>query len=167
MSARAGTSAIDTAAGLRATPVGRRTAWGLAAALAVANAAGYAFDLYARFWWFDRVLHAATIFALTYWSTVFVLRRVLTGVERHRPLLAVTIACVGVAVGAWWEVAEWGFDRVAPGDVIKGKYDTIIDLVVDTLGAALGAWLSLSALRPAGVPNGGVPGGGVPDGDRA
>ena len=113
------------------------------------------FDLYARFWWFDRVLHAATILALTYWSAVFVLRRVLTGVGRHRLLLVAVIACVGVAVGAWWEVAEWGLDRVAPGDVIKGKYDTVINLVMDTLGAALGAWMSLRALRPSGG-NGGV-----------
>ena len=142
--------------GLQATPAGRRIAWGLAAVLTFVNVAGYAFDLYARFWWFDRVLHAATILALTYWSAVFVLRRVLTGVGRQRLLLAAVIACVGVAVGAWWEVAEWGFDRVAPGDVIKGKYDTIIDLVMDTLGAALGAWMSLRALRPARG------GGGVP-----
>ena len=141
--------------GLEATPTGRRIAWGLAAVLTLVNVAGYVFDLYARYWWFDRVLHAATILALTYWSAVFVLRRVLTGVGRHRLLLAVVIACVGVAVGAWWEVAEWGFDRVAPGDVIKGKYDTIIDLVMDTLGAALGAWMSLRALWPARG-NGGV-----------
>lgn len=136
-------------AGLEATPDGRRIAWGLAVVLTLANVAGYAFDLYARFPWFDRVLHAATILALTYWSAVFVLRRVLTGVGGRSLLLAAVIACVGVAVGAWWEVAEWGFDRVAPGDVIKGKYDTIIDLVMDTLGAALGAWMSLRALRPA------------------
>lgn len=135
------------AAGLEATPDGRRIAWSLAAALTLANVAGYAFDLYARFWWFDRVLHAGTILALTYWSAVFVLRRVLTDAGQHRLLLAFVVACVGVAIGAWWEVAEWGFDRVAPGDVIKGKYDTIIDLVMDTLGAALGGWMSLRALR--------------------
>ena len=135
------------AAGLEATPDGRRIAWALAVVLTLANIAGYAFDLYARFWWFDRVLHAATILALTFWSAVFVLRRVMTDAGQHRLLLAFVVACVGVAIGAWWEVAEWGFDRVAPGDVIKGKYDTIIDLVMDTLGAALGAWMSLHALR--------------------
>ena len=140
--------------GSRADPAARRTAWGLAAVLALANAAGYALDLYARFWWFDRVLHAATILALTYWAAVIVLRRVLAGAGRHRLLLAATIACVGVAVGAWWEVAEWAFDQAFPGDVIKGKHDTIVDLVADTLGAALAAWMSLRALRPAGAPGG-------------
>lgn len=134
---------------LEATLTGRRIAWGLAVALALANVAGYAFDLYARFWWFDRVLHAATILALTYWSAVFVLRRVLADPGRHRLLLAATVACVGVAVGAWWEVAEWGFDQLMPGDVIKGKYDTIIDVVMDTIGAGAAGWMSLRALRPA------------------
>ena len=135
--------------GLEATPTGRRIAWGLAIVLTLVNVAGYVFDLYARYWWFDRVLHAVTILALTYWSAVFVLRRVLTGVGGRSLLLAAVIACVGVAVGAWWEVAEWGLNQVVPGDIIKGKYDTIIDLVMDTLGAALGAWMSLRALRPA------------------
>ena len=133
--------------GLEATPAGRRIAWGLAAVLTLANVAGYAFDLYARFWWFDRVLHAATILALTYWSAVFVLRRVLTGVGRRRLLLAAVIACVGVAVGAWWEVAEWGFDQVMPGDIIKGKHDTIIDIVMDTAGALLAGILALWLAR--------------------
>ena len=133
---------------LEPTAWGRALAWTLAAVMLVANLAGYALDLYQRFWWFDRVLHAATILALTFWSAVFVLRRVMTDAGQHRLLLAFVVACVGVAIGAWWEVAEWGFDRVAPGDVIKGKYDTIIDLVMDTLGAALGAWMSLRALRP-------------------
>ena len=61
---------------------------------------------------------------------------------------------MGVAVGAWWEVAEWAFDQAFPGGVIEGKYDAIIDVVMDTLGAALAAWMSLSALRPAGAPDG-------------
>ena len=160
MSARPLPPAAHDAAGLRATPLGRRVAWGLAAALALANVAGYAFDLYARFWWFDRVLHAATVFALTYWAAVFVLRRVLTGIGRHRLLLAATIARVGVAVGAWWGAAEGAFDRVAPGGVIEGKHDTVIDTVMDTLGAAIGAWMSLSAPRPADAAEGDAAEGG-------
>jgi hypothetical protein len=59
-----------------------------------------------------------------------------------------TIASVGLAVGALWEVAEWGFDQVAPGDVIKGKNDTIIDIVMDAIGAALAGLVSLAVLRP-------------------
>jgi hypothetical protein len=148
----------EYAQGSAASPAGRRIAWGLAVAITLANIAGYAFDLYARFWWFDRVLHAATIFTLTYWFAVFVLPRVLSGAGQQGLLLAGVVICAGVAVGAWWEVAEWGFDQVAPGNVIKGKYDTVFDVVMDTVGAALAAWMGLRALQP-GATRG--------DGDRA
>ncbi len=126
---------------MEATPGGRAVAWGLLAALGVVNAAGYLLDLYARFWWFDRILHACTIFAVTLWLALFVCRRVLQGGRGHDALLVLVIASVGLAIGALWEVAEWGFDRIAPGDVIKGKHDTIVGIVMDTFGA-LGAGLA-------------------------
>jgi hypothetical protein len=62
---------------MEATRGGRSIAWALLVALGAANAAGYLLDLYQRFWWFDRILHGCTIFALTLWLAVFVCRRVL------------------------------------------------------------------------------------------
>lgn len=135
--------------GLRPTRAGRVAAWGLAAALTLANVAGYAFDLYQRFWWFDRILHSCTLFAITFWAAVFLCGKVLNGTADHRLIRVLLIAGVGVAVGAWWEVAEWGFDQLMPADVIKGKHDTIVDLVMDTCGAVLAARSSLGVLRPA------------------
>ena len=135
---------------MEATSEGRAVAWFLAIALGAANAAGYALDLYARFWWFDRILHACTILAATLWLALFVCRRVLRGGRGgDGALLVLVIASVGLAIGALWEVAEWGFDRIAPGDVIKGKHDTIIDIVMDTLGALAAGAASLRFLRPA------------------
>lgn len=133
---------------MEATSEGRAAAWFLLGALGIVNAAGYALDLYARFWWFDRILHACTIFAVTFWLALFVCRRVLRGGRGHDALLVAVIASVGLAIGALWEVAEWGFDRIAPGDVIKGKFDTVIDIIMDTLGAVLAGVASLSFLRP-------------------
>lgn len=115
----------------------------------LANVAGYVFDLYQRFWWFDRILHACTLFALTFWAAIFLCAKVLNVTADHRLMRVLLIASVGVAVGAWWEVAEWGFDQVMPADVIKGKYDTVLDLIVDSFGAVVAAWLSLKVLRPA------------------
>lgn len=103
-------------------------------------------DLYQRFWWFDRILHACTIFALTLWLALFVCNQVLR--DGNGVLLVLMIASVGLAIGALWEVAEWGFDQIAPGNVIKGKYDTIIDIVMDTAGAVLAGLASLTFLRP-------------------
>lgn len=125
----------------------RSVAWGLAAALILANIAGYVLDLYQRFWWFDRILHASTLFALTFWAAVFLCGKALNGTG-SRLIRVLLIASLGVAVGAWWEVAEWGFDHIRPANVIKGKYDTVLDLIMDTAGAVLAAWLSLKAMRP-------------------
>lgn len=132
---------------LEPTAWGRALAWALAAVMLVANLAGYALDLYQRFWWFDRVLHGGTILAITFWLGLFFCARRLHP-SYGRDLVAVLLlACVGIALGALWEVAEWGADLVLPGDVIKGKHDTIIDLIMDTAGALAGAALAMPCLR--------------------
>lgn len=119
---------------------GRMVAWGLAFALLAAIVVGYACDLYAAFWWFDRVLHAATILALTFWLAVMFLGE---GIREGRTVFFVLlVASVDVAVGALWEVAEWVFDRFVSGDIIKGKDDMMIDIVMDTLGALAAAALA-------------------------
>lgn len=145
----------DQGLGLQTTQAGRALAWVLAAVVLLANVAGYVFDLYQRFWWFDRILHACTLFALTFWAAVFLCSKVLTGTTGLRPLHILMIASVGVAAGGWWEVAEWGFDHLMPTDVIKGKYDTVLDLIMDSFGSVLAAWLSLKVMRPPAAPESG------------
>lgn len=128
---------------LRITAGARAIAWSLLVIAVVANIAGYAFDLYARWGWFDKVLHPYTIGAITLALALVLYGRVLTGAPERRLLLILVMAAIGLSIGALWEVAEWGFDRFAPGNAIKGKDDTITDLIVDTLGALLaGAWAS-------------------------
>ena len=123
-------------------------AWTLAALALAANVAGYAFDLYQRVWWFDRVLHAGTILAITFWLALFVCARGLHPRNGRSILAMFLLACVGIALGALWEVAEWGADLVLPGDVIKGKNDTVMDLIMDTAGALAAAALAMPCLRP-------------------
>lgn len=134
---------------------GRTFAWALAVLLLAANVAGYAFDLYAAYWWFDRVLHAATILAMTFWLAVIVFGEPFR--EGRNLLFVVLVASVGIAIGALWEVAEWIFDRFSSSDVIKGKDDTVIDIVMDTVGAVIAALLALRYRLGAGrdaVPSG-------------
>lgn len=136
---------------MQATSRGRAIAWAFLVLLGLANIAGYAFDLYQRFWWFDRVLHAATIFAATLWLALFVLGRAFQA--SHAVLVVLLVASAGLAIGAVWELAEWAFDQIAPGNVVKGKYDTVIDLVMDTAGALLAGRLSLAFLRARSIGN--------------
>jgi hypothetical protein len=57
---------------VQATTRGRMIAWVLLAIMGLVNTAGYVLDLYAQFWWFDRILHGCTIFAGTFWLALFV-----------------------------------------------------------------------------------------------
>lgn len=135
---------------MEATSSGRVLAWTLLVAPGAANIAGYAFDLYRQFWWFDRILHACTILAVTLWLALFVLGGALTRERGHGFLVVLLIASVGIALGALWEVAEWVFDQVVPGDVIKGKHDTLFDIVMDTAGATLAGVMTLRLMRSPG-----------------
>jgi hypothetical protein len=132
---------------MEATSAGRVITWALLVALGAANIAGYAFDLYRQFWWFDRILHGCTILAVTLWLTLFVFGRALDKEHGHSVLVVLLVASVGIALGALWEVAEWGFDQIAPGDVIKGKHDTLLDILMDTAGAVLAGIMSLKLAR--------------------
>lgn len=133
---------------LQPTVQGRALAWALAALALGTNAAGYVFNLYQKFSWFDRVLHAGTMLAITLWLGLFVCARSLHPRNGQGLLAVFLLTCVGIALGALWEVAEWVADFLLPGDVIKGKNDTIIDLIMDTAGALAGAALAMRYLRP-------------------
>jgi len=126
-------------AGLQASAAGKALAWAVLAAAVAANVAGYAFGLYQQLWWFDRVLHAFTLFAMTLWLALLVFGPGFREGFRFRTFLLVL--ALGLAMGAIWEIAEWAYDRIAPQDVIKGKFDTVLDLIMDTVGAALAALL--------------------------
>ena len=109
----------------------------------VANIAGYVFDLYSQVGWFDKVLHSYTIFAMTLVCGLWLYGKALTGSVDHRLLLVIVVTCIGVAIGSLWEVAEWSLDQVVAGNLIKGKFDTITDVIVDTLGSIVAAVLVL------------------------
>ena len=113
----------------------------LALAIAV-NVLGYTANLYQRLPWFDEALHAYTLFALTFGLALYLEGRVLGGRDRHPLLLAVAITGLGLALGTVWEFIEWGYDQLVSANAIKGKTDTILDLWMDTAGAAAAALLA-------------------------
>lgn len=113
----------------------RALVWFLLGAAALANIAGYVGNLYRQFWWFDEALHGFTMFAVTLLLGLLVYGTVLTGARDHSLVLILVVASIGVALGGLWEVAEWAYDQMAAANAIKGKQDTIIDLIVDTVGA--------------------------------
>jgi len=65
--------------------------------------------------------------------------KVFIGRRSHPVLLFFALTFVGVGMGGVWEMFEWVFDAMTVANSIKGKYDTMLDLVVDTAGAAVAA----------------------------
>jgi hypothetical protein len=114
---------------------------------ALLNATGWVWDLFGMPGPYDEIVHAYTTFAITLALSFLVYSSMLNIFRNHTLLYLVTIASFGIAIGALWEVTEWSAGKILSTKVIESFDDTIIDLVMDTLGAGLAALISLWALR--------------------
>ena len=127
---------------------------------------GEVHDYYERFWWWDMALHTGSglLLGLLGFMFVYILNE-----DRHvdlhmRPsFLALFAFFFAVGLGAVWEIFEFGMDRyfgtnmqpAVPGDP-SGLTDTMHDLIVDTVGAAivaLAGWRYLARARASRVDN--------------
>jgi hypothetical protein len=117
---------------------------------------GEAFDFYNRYWWWDVVLHAGSAlgFGLVGFLFVFTL---FEGDRYAAPAwaLALIAFCMAVTIGALWEIFEFGMDQIFGMNMQKsGLIDTMGDLIVDVIGATIGAlagFFYLKERRLAGV----------------
>lgn len=114
---------------------------------ALLNAAGWVWGLFGMPGPYDEIVHAFTTFAITLAVSFLVYQRMLTIFRQHTILYLLTIASFGIAIGALWEIVEWSAGKVLPTEVIESLDDTIIDLIMDTLGAIGAALVSLWALQ--------------------
>lgn len=107
---------------------------------ALANGAGWVWELYTQVIGYDEIVHAYTTFAgslslgfALYYSAGAHLRTVVFGLA---------IVTMGIAGGAIWEIFEW---------VIINVKDPVPDLIVDSIGAIFagifGAWVLKSEAR--------------------
>lgn len=125
--------------------------WGLAIFGALVAIASIVFGLYQVFPWFDEALHAYNFFALTLLLAVYAYGAVLTGGREHWFLLMLAITAFGLALGALWEIAEFAYDRLlAAPSVILPKFDTMIDMILDTAGGLVAGLVLLWMLRKDG-----------------
>lgn len=107
----------------------------------VMHVGGHALGLYARFPWYDSALHfvvpLATVFAL------FALSQATDWIwswTRVSPLeVGIYLFSMTVALSACWEIMEFGMDQLAGTREQDNNFDTMIDLIADVLGAAIGA----------------------------
>ncbi len=109
---------------------------------------------YVRYWWWDAVLHTGSGFLLGVlgFLLVYVLNERPDADVHMRPRFVALFAFMfGVGMGALWEIFEFAMDQIFGMNMQKsGLVDTMWDLIVDTVGAAVIAILGWIYLRTAG-----------------
>jgi len=98
-------------------------------------------DFYERYWWWDLVLHSSSAigFGLIGYVLVFML---FEGDKFAAPPLALAFLAfsIAVSIGALWEIFEFSMDSLFGMNMQKsGLVDTMWDLIVNTIGAGVGA----------------------------
>lgn len=110
---------------------------------------GEVFDFYNRFWWWDMVMHAGS--AIGFGLIGFVLVFMMFQGDRYAaPPFAVAFFafCFALAIGAIWEIFEFGMDQIFGLNMQKsGLMDTMADLIMDFIGALIGAGAGYAYLR--------------------
>lgn len=114
---------------------------------ALINAGGWAWDLYNQPGPYDEIAHFYTIFAITLAAGFLLYSELMESFNTHRVLFVITIASLGIALGALWEVTEWLADFATPKQIVSGLFDTITDIMLDSAGATVAAFLNLWGLH--------------------
>lgn len=114
---------------------------------------------YTRFWWWDLLLHTASGFLLGVFGFLLVyIMNEKKSLRFHMTpgFVAFFAFMFAVGVGALWEIFEFAMDQILGTNMQKamlddpsGLTDTMLDLVVDTVGAAVIAVLGYGYLRVA------------------
>ena len=119
---------------------------------------GEAFDFYERYWWWDILLHGGSAIGFGLIGFLFVFF-MFEGNKYAAPPIAVSFVayCFAVSIGTSWEIFEFAMDQVFGLTMQKsGLVDTMGDLIVDMIGASIGATAGFFYLK--GLQLGGLPG---------
>ncbi|AXX97616.1 hypothetical protein [Profundibacter amoris] len=110
---------------------------------------GEAFDFYEKYWWWDVLLHGGSAlgFGLIGFIFVFIL---FEGDRYAAPPWALSFMAfaIAVSIGVMWEIFEFAMDQIFGLNMQKsGLIDTMWDLIVDVIGAFIGAWAGYGFLQ--------------------
>lgn len=110
---------------------------------------GEVFDFYERYWWWDVALHGGSALGFGVIGILFALF-LFEGDRYAAPPLALAFIAFSFAmtIGVTWEVFEFGMDQIFGLNMQKsGLMDTMWDLIVDMIGAMLGAGVGFFYLK--------------------
>ncbi|MDR9393457.1 hypothetical protein [Roseovarius sp. SYSU LYC5161] len=110
---------------------------------------GEVFDFYEWLWWWDMAMHgtSAVGFGLIGFVLVFMMFQ---GDRFAAPHVAVAFFafCFALTIGTVWEMFEFGMDQIFGMNMQKsGLMDTMGDLIVDAVGALIGAATGFGYLK--------------------
>jgi hypothetical protein len=100
---------------------------------------GEVLDFYNRYWWWDTMLHTGAGFLLGILG--FLLVYVMNeneSIQMHLPpgFIALFACMFAISIGVLWEIFEYFMDQTFGMNMQKsGLHDTMLDLIVDTIGA--------------------------------
>jgi hypothetical protein len=97
---------------------------------------------YRLFWWWDILLHGFSAISVGLLGFVIMLSLQRGNKVRANPILICLFAFTfAVAIGALWEIFEFSMDQVFGFNMQKsGLFDTMGDLIIDSIGAFIGAF---------------------------
>ncbi|MFA5954192.1 MAG: hypothetical protein WC817_01485 [Patescibacteria group bacterium] len=106
-------------------------------------------NFYARFWWWDVLLHSLSGVFFGFAGFIILYTLWVSGRLIAKPYLIAIFSCTfGLAIGALWEIFEFSTDSVIGSMMQHGSLrDTMWDIINDFLGAMLTALFGLLYLR--------------------
>jgi hypothetical protein len=134
------TQVSDLSADARGAPrvCSRRLILVLGGIAGVGNALGYLF-YFDVVWSYDKLMHFYTSLVIALALAVVLQKSLIAGLRRQPTLIILVITAFGIALGVAWEIVEWVVDIRGYPMIIKGKSDTMFDLIADGAGAYAGA----------------------------
>ena len=123
----------------------RATTVGFVVLAGAVNLSAFAFELFDRVAGIDKFLHAFTGFAATL-AVLYLLRhRLHQAIARTPGIVIAASMAFGLAIGLAWELLEWLGDTLYGLSLMKGATDTVMDLVMDALGAGMAGYAAQAA----------------------
>ena len=102
--------------------------------------AGAVLDWYNTFRSYDNLVHAVSGFTGSYFFGWILSQRYK---KLKRKQLFLRVAGVGIIIGVIWEIFEYSVITFLPHDFVLGAYDTVTDLMYDTLGALVAGYFAM------------------------
>ena len=118
----------------------------IATAMIIGATAGWGIDLYGRYSWYDDFLHLT----MSIGGAILVGRVLFPSVQVPSRWLAWTLIwLVWLGIGSLWEIGEWLADQLEGTNHSRGYLDTMLDMIFNTIGAAIGAAIHVWRPGPA------------------